>query len=139
MKIIGLWMIRAYQRCLSPLLPPACKYHPTCSHYAYQSIDRHGFITGVVMGSFRLCRCNPWSHGGADPVPEKIRWTWRGPVREGPPPPIDFGRQECAALLARTGAKTAPLPPSIPCPAGGSPPAAGSHPVEPRTHPRTAP
>ncbi|MGH7144491.1 MAG: membrane protein insertion efficiency factor YidD [Planctomycetota bacterium] len=91
MKFLGLWLIRAYQRFISPLYGPVCKYSPSCSHYTYQSIARHGFVAGCVMGFLRICRCNPWALGGPDPVPQKIRWTWRGPVRAGPPPLYDFG------------------------------------------------
>jgi len=95
MKFLGLWLIRAYQRCLSPLLPPACKYSPSCSHYTYQAMERHGFFAGVWLGSARLLRCNPWSHGGADPAPETIRWSWHGPVRTSPAPQYDFGLCHC--------------------------------------------
>ncbi len=60
--------IRAYQRSISPLLPRRCKYHPTCSAYALQAIDRHGILRGAVLAGWRLLRCNPFSHGGYDPV-----------------------------------------------------------------------
>ena len=60
--------IRLYQRVVSPALPKRCKYHPTCSAYALQAIRRYGILRGVVLAGWRLVRCNPWSHGGHDPV-----------------------------------------------------------------------
>jgi uncharacterized protein len=60
--------IRAYQRVISPALPRRCKYHPTCSAYAVQAIGRYGILRGAVLAAWRLLRCNPWSHGGYDPV-----------------------------------------------------------------------
>jgi len=60
--------IRAYQRFISPALPRRCKYHPTCSEYAVQAIRTQGLLRGVVLAAWRLLRCNPWSHGGYDPV-----------------------------------------------------------------------
>ena len=60
--------IRLYQRMISPALPRRCKYHPTCSEYAVQAIRTQGLLRGVVLAAWRLLRCNPWSHGGYDPV-----------------------------------------------------------------------
>jgi uncharacterized protein len=60
--------IRFYQRVISPALPRRCKYHPTCSEYAVQAIRTQGLLRGVVLAAWRLLRCNPWSHGGYDPV-----------------------------------------------------------------------
>jgi putative membrane protein insertion efficiency factor len=60
--------IRAYQRFLSPALPRRCKYHPTCSEYAAQAIRTYGVPRGLVLAAWRVLRCNPWSHGGVDPV-----------------------------------------------------------------------
>jgi uncharacterized protein len=60
--------IRAYQRFVSPALPRRCKYHPTCSEYAVQAIRSYGVLRGLVLAAWRLLRCNPWSHGGFDPV-----------------------------------------------------------------------
>jgi uncharacterized protein len=67
--LIGL--IRAYQRTLSPLLGPRCKYYPSCSEYAVQAIGRYGILRGTVLAAWRLLRCNPFSHGGYDPVSEQ--------------------------------------------------------------------
>ena len=60
--------IRAYQRFVSPALPRRCRYEPTCSAYAVQAIERYGILRGLVLAGWRLLRCNPWSHGGYDPV-----------------------------------------------------------------------
>lgn len=60
--------IRAYQRLVSPALPRRCKYEPTCSAYAVHAIRRYGILRGAVLAAWRLLRCNPWSHGGFDPV-----------------------------------------------------------------------
>ena len=60
--------IRLYQRFVSPALPRRCKYEPTCSAYAVEAIRRHGVLRGFVLAAWRLLRCNPFSHGGYDPV-----------------------------------------------------------------------
>ena len=63
--------IRFYSRFISPALPRRCKYHPTCSAYAVQAIGRYGILRGLVLAGWRLLRCNPWSHGGYDPVDDQ--------------------------------------------------------------------
>ena len=60
--------IRVYQRFISPALPRRCKYEPTCSRYAAQAIGRYGILRGAVLAAWRILRCNPFSHGGYDPV-----------------------------------------------------------------------
>lgn len=60
--------IRMYQRIISPLLPRTCKYEPTCSHYAVDAVRTEGVLRGLVLAGWRILRCNPWSHGGYDPV-----------------------------------------------------------------------
>ncbi len=60
--------IRAYQRWISPALPRRCKYEPTCSAYAQQAIRELGLMRGMILAAWRLARCNPFSHGGYDPV-----------------------------------------------------------------------
>ncbi len=65
-----LLLIRVYQICISPLLGPKCRFYPTCSAYAEESIRVHG-IAGIWMAIKRILRCNPWNPGGYDPVPEK--------------------------------------------------------------------
>jgi hypothetical protein len=70
-KRIALAAIRFYQQRLSPGAPPACRFQPTCSHYAYEAIDSYGALRGVAMGLWRILRCNPLNDGGLDPVPER--------------------------------------------------------------------
>jgi putative membrane protein insertion efficiency factor len=60
---------RAYKRFVSPLMPPACRFHPSCSEYAAQAVEAHGALKGSVLAVGRVLRCNPWSAGGFDPVP----------------------------------------------------------------------
>jgi putative membrane protein insertion efficiency factor len=69
MKNVALSAIRLYQRRISPGLPPACRFQPTCSHYGYEAIQRHGLLKGGALILWRLARCNPFSRGGIDPVP----------------------------------------------------------------------
>jgi len=64
--------IRAYKFVLSPLLPPSCRFQPTCSSYAIEAIERHGPARGVWLGTKRICRCHPWGGSGYDPVPETL-------------------------------------------------------------------
>jgi uncharacterized protein len=63
------WLIRGYQRLLSPLLPPSCRFHPSCSQYALEAIHRHGALKGSWLAVRRLVRCHPFNAGGFDPVP----------------------------------------------------------------------
>lgn len=63
--------IRAYQRSLSPLLGPRCRFHPSCSHYAIEAIERFGAARGSTMALKRIVRCHPLNAGGIDPVPER--------------------------------------------------------------------
>jgi putative membrane protein insertion efficiency factor len=72
--------IRIYQRLLSPALGSHCKYYPSCSEYAAQAITRFGILRGLVLAGWRLLRCNPWSHGGFDPVEEQRLFRPRTPV-----------------------------------------------------------
>lgn len=67
-RAMGLLPVRIYQRVISPGLPRRCRYHPTCSEYAAQALGRYGILRGAVLAVWRLLRCNPWSHGGHDPV-----------------------------------------------------------------------
>jgi putative membrane protein insertion efficiency factor len=63
-------LIRGYQRLLSPLLGPRCRFYPSCSHYALEAIQRHGLSRGGLLALRRLSRCHPLNPGGIDPVPE---------------------------------------------------------------------
>jgi putative membrane protein insertion efficiency factor len=64
--------IKIYKKIISPLFPPCCKYHPTCSAYAFEAIKKYGIIRGGWLAVWRILRCNPWSMGGIDYVPEKF-------------------------------------------------------------------
>jgi uncharacterized protein len=68
MKRLVVGAIRVYQRAISPALPQRCKYHPSCSEYAVQAVQSYGILRGTVLAAWRLLRCNPFSHGGYDPV-----------------------------------------------------------------------
>ena len=79
MKRPVLGAIAAYQRWLSPLFPRRCRYEPTCSAYAVEAVRRFGVARGALLACWRVLCCNPFSHGGFDPVP--ARFTLRvGPV-----------------------------------------------------------
>lgn len=70
MKRVLLALLRFYKRSISPLLPNACIYTPTCSEYAMEAIQKHGVLKGTGLAIWRLLRCNPFMKGGYDPVPE---------------------------------------------------------------------
>ena len=64
-----LLLVRAYQWLIRPLLPSACRFHPSCSEYAGEALVRHGARRGAWLAARRVCRCGPWHPGGYDPVP----------------------------------------------------------------------
>lgn len=64
-----IWLVRAYQLAISPLLPPSCRFHPSCSCYAIEALQRHGAVRGGWLAIRRIGRCHPWNPGGHDPVP----------------------------------------------------------------------
>ena len=66
-----LMLVRFYQLCISPLIPPRCRYTPTCSQYAIEAIGKYGAIKGSYLTVKRLLRCHPWGGHGYDPVPEE--------------------------------------------------------------------
>lgn len=66
-------VLRIYRAVISPLYGDVCRYYPSCSSYALQTIQGHGVIRGVALGSLRLARCHPWASGGVDDVPENAR------------------------------------------------------------------
>lgn len=68
LRALVLSPVVVYQRLISPALPRRCKYEPTCSRYAIQAVRQYGILRGLVLAAWRLLRCNPWSHGGHDPV-----------------------------------------------------------------------
>jgi putative membrane protein insertion efficiency factor len=63
-------LVRGYRYFLSPLLAPACRFHPSCSVYAEEALQRHGALRGGWLSARRICRCGPWHPGGVDPVPD---------------------------------------------------------------------
>jgi putative membrane protein insertion efficiency factor len=81
-KRLALLPLAAYRRWISPALPRRCKYEPTCSSYAVEAVGRFGVLRGLVLAAWRLLRCNPFSHGGFDPVPDRFTLRTR-PVDPG--------------------------------------------------------
>ncbi|TDQ36391.1 membrane protein insertion efficiency factor YidD [Aureibacillus halotolerans] len=71
MKHAFLLVIRLYQKVISPLKPPTCRFYPTCSHYGREAIEKHGALAGGWLTIRRLAKCHPFHPGGIDPVPEK--------------------------------------------------------------------
>lgn len=71
--------IKLYKRCISPLLPPSCRFYPSCSSYAIEAITVHGPIKGLWLGMWRILRCHPGSEGGFDPVPPPRNANDSGP------------------------------------------------------------
>jgi hypothetical protein len=69
MKLILISLIRFYQRFISPLTPPSCRFTPTCSQYTLEAIQKYGALKGTWLGIKRICRCHPWGGSGYDPVP----------------------------------------------------------------------
>jgi uncharacterized protein len=78
LKTFAIALLDAYKRWLSPLLGRHCRFHPSCSSYMREAIIRFGVVRGVVLGTFRLLRCQPLCEGGLDPVPDAFpRRPWR--------------------------------------------------------------
>jgi putative membrane protein insertion efficiency factor len=78
LKTLPRWLllpiIRLYQMVISPALPEnTCRFYPSCSHYSYQAIYKHGVFRGGLMSIWRILRCNPFNRGGHDPVPKKLK------------------------------------------------------------------
>ena len=72
MKKILMYLIKFYQKNISPYKGTKCPYFPSCSAYGLEAVEKHGAIVGSVLAAWRILRCNPFSKGGYDPVPEKI-------------------------------------------------------------------
>jgi putative membrane protein insertion efficiency factor len=71
MSKILIWLVSFYQKCISPLKIPCCRFTPSCSAYAIEAIRVHGSLKGSLLAIWRILRCNPFCKGGYDPVPEK--------------------------------------------------------------------
>jgi putative membrane protein insertion efficiency factor len=69
LKCLILLVLRGYKKYISPFLPPACRFEPTCSVYVYQAIQKKGILKGLYLGLKRVLRCHPFGTGGFDPVP----------------------------------------------------------------------
>lgn len=71
MKRILMSIIKVYQKVISPLTPPSCRFYPTCSHYGLEAIEKHGALKGSWLAIRRISKCHPFHEGGFDPVPER--------------------------------------------------------------------
>jgi uncharacterized protein len=90
-QVVLLALLRGYKCVLSPILPPACRYVPTCSEYAAEAVERYGVFRGSAMAMWRVLRCHPFVHGGFDPVP------WAAPDTQ-----LLNSRYDSGAALRRT-------------------------------------
>jgi putative membrane protein insertion efficiency factor len=80
LRSVAVAPIRVYQRLFSPVLGARCKYYPSCSEYAAQAIATFGILRGLILAGWRLLRCNPWSHGGFDPVEDQRLFKPKAPA-----------------------------------------------------------
>ncbi|MCM3638176.1 membrane protein insertion efficiency factor YidD [Sporosarcina luteola] len=71
MKSILISIIKIYQKIISPLTPPSCRFYPTCSHYGVEALQKHGALKGTWLTIRRISKCHPFHEGGFDPVPDK--------------------------------------------------------------------
>ena len=71
-------VIRVYQRWVSPMLPPSCRYTPTCSQYALEALEQRGVLVGIALTVWRILRCHPFVKGGYDPVPQRSKAAHEG-------------------------------------------------------------
>ncbi len=78
MRKLLIWLIRAYQYFISPILGQHCRFHPSCSQYVVEAIQLHGTVYGLWLGVGRVFRCHPWHEGGYDPVPVSKETQRRG-------------------------------------------------------------
>lgn len=97
MKKILMRIIRFYREHISPATPPSCRYHPTCSSYALEAVDKHGALKGGIMSTARIIRCNPFVEGGVDKVPDHFTLGRN---------PDNIGEQYIPAYLLSVDAKT---------------------------------
>ena len=99
LRLLLIGLVTVYRQVISPVLPPTCRYHPSCSAYALESLQVHGAAKGVVLAGWRLGRCNPFSKGGLDPVPE--RGSWRPDIHPDGTPRADAAHPDGAVHPAR--------------------------------------
>ena len=79
---ILIFFIRIYQKAVSPLFPPCCRFEPSCSNYALAALQKHGLVRGVLLTICRLARCQPFCQGGFDPVPDEFHLRRTAPVKQ---------------------------------------------------------
>lgn len=91
MKHVMIWLVKLYRKFISPIKPPCCRFTPTCSAYAIEAFAKRGFFVGFVLTVWRILRCNPFSKGGYDPVPEH---GFRNPKGLMPPLPEENPEEE---------------------------------------------
>lgn len=99
-----IWLVRGYQLLISPLLPQTCRYFPSCSAYGLTSLRRFGLARGSYLTLHRLVRCNPWSAGGIDHVPET--WAERGSPDVAKPRFADIPEHDDGAVRDATDRRT---------------------------------
>lgn len=89
--LVGLLIlpVRLYQRLLSPLFPPRCRYTPSCSQYAVEALRKHGPLKGLWLAVYRVLRCNPYGGFGYDPVPDKFSFFYYKKEMHGALPPSE--------------------------------------------------
>ncbi|MEQ9552750.1 MAG: membrane protein insertion efficiency factor YidD [Coleofasciculus sp. G3-WIS-01] len=83
MKILLIWLIQGYKTFISPIFGPTCRFHPTCSTYALQAVERFGAWRGSILALRRILRCHPFHPGGYDPIPEATCNNKRGDGKRG--------------------------------------------------------
>jgi putative membrane protein insertion efficiency factor len=76
-KYLLIGPVLLYRRTLARILPPSCKYYPSCSQYALDALRRYGLVRGAILAAWRVFRCNPWSHGGVDHVEDQRVFSGR--------------------------------------------------------------
>lgn len=72
-KTLAIYLIIGYRKFISPLFPPVCRFYPSCSQYAEEAIFKYGLLRGLRLSAARVLRCHPWSRGGVDCVPSRLK------------------------------------------------------------------
>lgn len=80
MKHLMIFLIKLYKKFISPALPNSCRFYPTCSSYSIEAFEKHGFLKGLWLSTYRILRCNPFNRGGVDHVPEKFHFHYKKDV-----------------------------------------------------------